>query len=101
MLPGKPIRVAHPVWLNGAGERIAARSVGVFSPAVARDTRVKQGQVIGHTTDFLGRPTGDVVAGIDGLVTFIRGVPSMWVGATLVNILPVMTAPAPWKMPGR
>lgn len=101
MLPHKPTKVAHPVWLNGAGERIAAKTAGVFVPAVERDKRVKKGQVVGHTTDFLGRPTGDVVAGIDGLVTFIRGVPSMWVGATLVNILPVMSAPAPWKLPSR
>ena len=101
MLSRKVQKLAHPVWLNGAGERIAAKSAGVFIPAVARDTRVKKGQVVGHTTDFLGRATGDVVAGTDGLVTFIRGVPSMWAGATLVNILPVMSAPAPWKMPGR
>ena len=45
-----------------------------------------------HIRDFLGRPTGDVTAGIDGLVTFVRGVPSMWVGATLANILPVLPA---------
>lgn len=101
MIPRKVTKVAHPVWLNGAGERIAAKNAGVFAAAVARDTRVKKGQVLGHTTDFLGRATGDIVAGTDGLVTFIRGVPSMWVGATLVNILPVMSAPAPWKMPGR
>jgi predicted deacylase len=101
MLPRRVTNVAHPVWLNGAGDRIAAKSAGVFIPAVARDTRVRKGQVVGHTTDFLGRPTGDIVAGVDGLVTFIRGVPSMWVGATLVNILPVLATPGPWKMPGR
>jgi uncharacterized protein len=96
--PAKP--VVHPMWLNGAGQRIAAQSEGVFFPAVARDTRVKAGQVVGHTTDFLGRSTGDVKADVDGLVSFIRGVPSMGKGATLVNILPVLTTPAPWKMPG-
>ena len=79
--------------------RIAADSAGVFFPAVARDTRVKKGQVVGHTTDFLGRPTGDIRAPIDGLVTFIRGVPSMWPRATLVNVAPVLSAPGPgrWK----
>src|SRR6185503_9984270 len=81
MIQRKVTTVAHPVWLGGAGERIAAKSAGAFTPAVALDTRVKKGQIVGHTTDFLGRPTGDVVAGSDGLVTFIRGVPSMWVGA--------------------
>lgn len=101
MIPRKVTRVAHPMWLNGAGERIAAKSAGVFIPVVDRDTRVTRGQLIGRTTDFLGRPTGDITAGIDGLVTFVRGVPSMWVGATLVNILPVLTAPAPWRRPGQ
>ena len=97
--PVKP--VAKPVWIAGAGKRVAAKEDGVFFASVARDTRVKAGQIVGHTTDFLGRPTGDVVSEIDGLVTFIRGVPSMWKGSTLVNIAPVLDKPAPWKMPGR
>jgi predicted deacylase len=91
--------VRNPVWLSGASPRITAKEPGVFSAAVARDTRVKKGQVLGHTTDFLGRPTGDVTSEIDGLVTFIRGVPSMWSGATLATVLPVLTKPEPWKAP--
>jgi predicted deacylase len=89
----------HPTWLAGAGARVAADSAGVFFPAVARDTRVTKGQIVGHTTDFLGRPTGDVRAPIDGLVTFIRGVPSMWPRATLVNVAPILKAPGPWMAP--
>jgi predicted deacylase len=85
--------VQHPTWLAGAGARVAADSAGVFFPAVARDTRVTKGQIVGHTTDFLGRPTGDVRAPIDGLVTFIRGVPSMWPRATLVNVAPILKEP--------
>jgi predicted deacylase len=97
MLDRKYTPVRRPVWLDGAGARIAADSAGVFIPSVDRDTRVKKGQLLGYTTDFLGRKTGDVRSPIDGLVTFIRGVPSMWPRATLVNVLPVLTAPAPWK----
>jgi predicted deacylase len=89
--------VQHPTWLAGAGARVAADSGGVFFPAVARDTRVAKGQVVGHTTDYLGRPTGDIRAPIDGLVTFIRGVPSMWPRATLVNVAPVLKEPGEWK----
>lgn len=95
----KPL--AKPVWLAGAGQRIAAKEDGVFFATVPRNTMVKQGQVVGHTTDLIGRSTGDVVAPIAGLVTFIRGVPSMAKGATLVNIAPVLDKPAPWKIPGR
>ncbi|MGE5098420.1 MAG: succinylglutamate desuccinylase/aspartoacylase family protein [Deltaproteobacteria bacterium] len=96
----RPVRrVQHPTWLAGAGARVAADSAGVFLPSVARDTRVTKGQIVGHTTDFLGRPTGDIRAPIDGLVTFIRGVPSMWPRATLVNIAPVLANPGPWTAP--
>jgi predicted deacylase len=85
------------VWLDGTGARIAADSAGVFIASVDRDTRVKKGQLLGYTTDFLGRKTGEIHSPIDGLVTFIRGVPSMWPHATLVNVLPVLAAPPPWK----
>lgn len=96
----RPVRrVAHPVWLAGAGARVAADSGGVFTPLVERDVLVKRGQLIGRTTDFLGRPTGEIRAPIDGLVTFIRGVPSMWPHATLVNVAPVLRTPGPWAPP--
>jgi len=96
-LPYTPVR--HAICLDGAGARLAADSAGVFIASVDRDVRVKKGQQLGYTTDFLGRKTGEVRAPIDGLVTFIRGVPSMWPRATLVNVLPVLAAPAPWKAP--
>ncbi|HKW50047.1 MAG TPA: succinylglutamate desuccinylase/aspartoacylase family protein [Gemmatimonadaceae bacterium] len=91
--------VRRPMWLDGAGARVAADSAGVFVASVDRDTRVKRGQLLGYTTDFLGRKTGEVRSPIDGLVTFVRGVPSMWPRATLVNVLPVLERPAPWKAP--
>jgi predicted deacylase len=99
MISRAVVPVKNPVWLSGASPRIIAKQPGVFSAAVARDTRVKKGQVLGHMTDFLGRPIGDVRSEIDGLVTFIRGVPSMWTGATLATVLPVLAKPEPWKAP--
>lgn len=89
--------VTHPVWLAGAGARVAADSAGFFYATVARDTKVKAGQRVGYLTDDLGRRMMDVTSPIDGLVTFIRGVPSAWVGATLVNVAPILPAPPPWK----
>jgi hypothetical protein len=71
----------------------------MFFAAVPRDERVKKDQVVGYTTDYLGRKTGDVRAPIEGLVTFIRGVPSMWPRATLVNVAPIMSAPPTWAKP--
>ncbi len=99
MLPRKVTPVQRPVWLSGAGARVAADGAGVFFPLVARDTRVKKGQLVGRTTDFVGRPTGEIRAPIDGLVTFIRGVPSMWPRATLVNVAPVLPTPGKWSVP--
>ena len=95
----KYVPVRHPIWLDGAGARLAADSAGVFIASVDRDARVTKGQLLGYTTDFLGRRTGEVRSPIDGLVTFIRGVPSMWPRATLANVLPVLAKPAPWKAP--
>jgi predicted deacylase len=71
----------------------------MFFAFVDRDARVRKGQAIGYTTDFLGRKTADIRSPIDGLVTFIRGVPSMWPRATLVNVLPVLEVPRPWRAP--
>jgi uncharacterized protein len=99
MLDRKIVPVRHPIWLDGAGARLAADSAGVFIASVDRDARVTKGQLLGYTTDFLGRKTGEVRSPIDGLVTFIRGVPSMWPRATLANVLPVLDAPRPWHPP--
>jgi len=89
--------VPHPVWLNGAGARVAADSAGFFYATVPRDTKVKAGQVVGYMTNDLGERTKDIASPIAGLVTFIRGVPSAWTGATLVNVAPILAAPPPWK----
>jgi uncharacterized protein len=96
MLPRTVRPLRNVVWLAGAGARVAADSAGVFYPVVARDVRVTKGQLVGRTTDFLGRPTGEIRAPIDGLVTFIRGVPSVWPHATLINIAPVLASPGAW-----
>ena len=99
MIDRRPSAMKQVTWLAGAGARVAADSAGVFFPLVARDVRVKKGQIVGRTTDYLGRPTGDVRAPIDGLVTFIRGVPSVAPRSTLVNIAPVLPSPGAWKAP--
>jgi predicted deacylase len=90
--------VKNPVWLGG-GSRIAADSGGMFFAAVSRDAHVKKGDLLGTTTDYLGRKTGEIRSPIDGVVTFIRGVPSMWARATLVNVAPVLETVPPWTSP--
>jgi hypothetical protein len=87
-----------PVFVS-AGSRVQADAPGMFYATAARGAIVREGQVVGSTTDYVGRKTGDIRAPVGGLVTFIRGVPSMWQGATLVNVSPVLTAPPPYKTP--
>jgi predicted deacylase len=93
----QPVR--NPVWLAGAGSRLAADSTGMWFAAVGRDARVKKGDLVGHMTDYHGRKTTEFRSPIDGVVTFIRGVPSTWPGATLANIAPVMASVPEWKTP--
>jgi predicted deacylase len=90
--------VAAPVFLS-AGSRLQADKGGMFFATVQRDAHVAAGQMIGYTTDYLGRRTGELKAPVAGLVTFIRGVPSMWPGATLVNVGEILPAPPPYTKP--
>ena len=89
---------AQPVFVTG-GSRVAADGPGMFYATAKRDTVVKEGDVLGYTTDYVGRKTGEIKAPVAGLVTFIRGVPSMWQGATLANVSPVLTTVPPYKKP--
>jgi predicted deacylase len=82
-----------------SGSRVAAEGPGMFFAKAARSAIVKEGDVIGEITDYAGRPVSQVKAPTTGLVTFIRGVPSMWQGATLANIAPVLTTVPPYKKP--
>ena len=91
--------VKKPVWLGGAGARLVADSGVMWFAAVGRDARVKKGDLLGHTTDYHGRKTAEVRSPIDGVVTFIRGVPSTWRGATLANVAPILATVPPWAAP--
>lgn len=92
-------RTLHPVWLDGGGPRIAADRAGAFFATVAPDARVRKGDLLGYATDLLGRKTEEVRSPIDGLVMYIHGVPSMWLGATLAEVLPILPVLPPWRAP--
>ena len=78
---------------------MAADGPGMFYATAKRDTIVKEGDVLGYTTDYVGRRTGEIKAPVAGLITFIRGVPSMWQGATLANVSPILVTVPPYKKP--
>jgi len=98
-VPPGDVQPKELAWLDGSAPRIVADSTSVFFASVDRGARVKKGQVLGYTTDLLGRKTGDVVSPIDGLVTFIRAVPSAGPRATLATVLATLPSPRPWKVP--
>ncbi len=97
---GRPVtRRANPLVFVTTGSRVAAEGPGMFYAKAKRNTIVKEGDVIGETTDYVGRVTGRIKSPASGLITFIRGVPSMWPGATLANVAPVLTTVPPYKKP--
>ena len=88
--------VEHPLWIAN-DQRVRAEAPGMFYQLVNRGDYVVAGSKVGYTTDYLGRPTGDVLAPLTGVVTFVRGVPSVWKGATLVNVGAVFLDPPAYK----
>jgi hypothetical protein len=85
MLTGTASPVAKPVWVEKIVS-IPADREGVFHASVDRDAHVAKGAKIGFVTDYLNRPLQDVLAPEAGIVMFIRAVPSLKKGDTMVNI---------------
>lgn len=91
--------VAHPSYIT-AGTRVRATTPAMWYPLVRRDMKVTQGQVVGYTTDYVGRRAVEIRSPVAGLVTFIRTVPSAPRNATLVNVSEYVTL-KPWAKPGQ
>ena len=100
MIERKVRPVEHPVWL-GSGARVRAEGAGIFVPSVAGGTFVSNGMRVGTMTDYYGRLVSEIRAPLAGVVTFIRGVPSAWKDATLVNVAPVLSEPPAYRKPER
>jgi predicted deacylase len=86
-------------WV-GHDERLRADSGGMFYASVQRGSRVLKGAKVGYITDYVGRKVSDVLAPQAGIVSFIRGVPSLTKGSTIVTVVEVFDgAPMPWAKP--
>ena len=86
-------------WV-GHDERLRADSGGMFYASVQRGSRVLKGAKVGYITDYVGRKVSDVLAPQAGIVSFIRGVPSLTKGSTIVTVVEVFDgAPMPWANP--
>ena len=85
MMAGAATPVAKPIWVEKIVS-IPADREGVFHASVDRDAHVAKGAKIGFVTDYLNRPLQDITAPAAGIVMFIRAVPSLKKGDTVVNI---------------
>ena len=86
-------------WV-GHDMRVRADSGGMFYATALRGSRVLKGAKVGYITDYVGRKTSDVLAPQAGVVSFIRGVPSLAKGSTIVTIVEVFEGgPQPWTKP--
>jgi predicted deacylase len=79
-------------WIDPVVSVVAERD-GVFHPVVDRDAHVVKGAKIGSVTDYLNRPLQAVLAPDSGIVMFIRAVPSLKKGDTMVSIGVVTAQP--------
>jgi predicted deacylase len=77
--------VKNPVWIEKLVNLTAERD-GMFHPAVDRAATVAARAKIGTVTDYLNRPLQDISAPEAGVVLFIRAVPSLKKGDTIVSI---------------
>jgi predicted deacylase len=85
-MTGRPVTpVKNPVWIDPVVS-ITAEQNGVFLPRVDRDARVAKGATIGVVTDYHNHKLQDIVAAEAGIVLFIRALPSLKKGDTIVSI---------------
>ncbi|HJZ71362.1 MAG TPA: M14 family metallopeptidase [Vicinamibacterales bacterium] len=77
--------VRNPIWVEKI-VTLAAERDGMFQPTVDRDAHVAKGAKLGVVTDYLNRPLHDVTAPEEGIIMFIRAVPSLKKGDTMANI---------------
>jgi hypothetical protein len=90
MLAGAAKPVVTPIWVEKI-VGVSAEREGVFHASVDRDAHVAKGGKVGFVTDYLNRPLQDIMAPETGIVMFIRAVPSLKKGDTIVNIGVVST----------
>jgi predicted deacylase len=95
----RPVTAAAKTAWVGAPSTITADKAGMFFATAKRDTIVEKDAPIGYTTDYVGRRTAEIRSSVSGLITYIRGVPSMPAGGTIVSISPVLTTIPPYKKP--
>jgi uncharacterized protein len=77
--------VKNPVWIEKI-ITVTAEQDGILYPLVSRDSGVRKGNKIAIVTDYLHRQIGEYTAPEEGIVMFVRAVPTLRKGDTIVNL---------------
>jgi predicted deacylase len=85
MVPGEPEPAADPVWIDKY-EVVFSKWDGLFAPRVEMGYYVKQGQVVGTITDYLGHEKEDVKAPFTGILLYVIGTPPCNAGEPLFEV---------------
>jgi len=85
MLPGRAAPVENPVWIAQLST-LASEATGIFYPLVRRGSYVAQGMKVGFVTDYVGKSLLEARAPASGIVLYVRAVPSLVKGETLISI---------------
>jgi predicted deacylase len=85
MIDGSPEPAADPVWIDKY-EVVTSKWNGLFAPRVEMGYYVKEGQVVGTVTDYLGAWKEDVRAPFTGILLYIIGTPPCNEGEPLFEV---------------
>ncbi|MHB8094896.1 MAG: succinylglutamate desuccinylase/aspartoacylase family protein [Candidatus Aminicenantales bacterium] len=85
MVPGEPAPAIDPVWIDKY-EVVNSKWDGLWKPKVEMGYYVKQGQVIGTVTDYLGAWKEDIKAPFSGILLYVIGTPPCNAGEPLFEV---------------
>jgi len=85
MIAGEPEPARDPVWIDKY-EVVYSRWSGLFAPRVEMGYFVRQGQVVGTVTDYLGTWKEDVKAPFTGILLYVIGTPPCNEGEPLFEV---------------
>jgi len=85
MLPGRPERVEHPVWIERSVV-LRASGTGTFHARVKAGHTVAQGTLLGVVTDFFGTTIEEVRAPFAGEILYVVTTPPVSKGEPLAMV---------------
>jgi predicted deacylase len=85
MIAGAPEPAADPVWIDKY-EVVYSKHDGLFTPRLGMGYYVREGQVVGSITSYLGEWLEDVRAPFTGILLYVIGTPPCNTGEPLFEV---------------